>query len=128
MAMAGNLALKPDEVNCYENFSCAYFSRIMTAYRSWSAQAFQQLKLEDPPPMKVYTEKELDNLHRGDVEAFYQRCRNGVIPHSNYLPQYFKDILVKDGLMKPEDHLEVFFQNRLGKGIEKIYEKVDPGQ
>lgn len=77
-----------------------------------------------PPPVKIYSDKELDDLHRGDIEAFYQRIRNGRIPYS--LPEYFKPILVKDGLMKQEETLADFFQNRLGKGIENVYVKSEP--
>ena len=32
-AVAGTLSV---DSNCYENFSCAYFGRIMAAYREWS--------------------------------------------------------------------------------------------
>lgn len=77
-----------------------------------------------PPPVKIYSDKELDDLHRGDIEAFYQRIRNGRVPYS--LPEYFKPILVKDGLMKQEETLADFFQNRLGKGIENVYVKSEP--
>lgn len=35
MAIAGKLGVDP---NCYENFSCMYFSTIMNAYRSWASQ------------------------------------------------------------------------------------------
>lgn len=77
-----------------------------------------------PPEQKIYTQAQLDDFDREDVENFYQRCRNGQIPYS--LPEYFKDILVKDGLMSKDQRLEEFFQHRLGKGSEKIYEKVEP--
>jgi len=50
MAMAGKLYeynLKGEQVpvsaNCYENFSCLYFSGIMTAYRMWASQAYNHL-------------------------------------------------------------------------------------
>jgi hypothetical protein len=72
-----------------------------------------------PPEQKVLTDKQLEDLQRADIEAFYQRCRNGRTPYC--LPDYFKEILVKDGLMKQEDQLSAFFMERLGKGIENIY-------
>lgn len=47
MAIGGQLDLLPGEsVNCYENFSCLYFSSIMNAYRRWAAQAHRQLAPE----------------------------------------------------------------------------------
>lgn len=37
------------ETNCYENFSCLYFSKIMNSYRRWARQTYNQLK--DYPKM-----------------------------------------------------------------------------
>lgn len=42
LAAAGKLSLPIEEVNCYENFSCLYFSKIMNAYRVWAEQVYQQ--------------------------------------------------------------------------------------
>lgn len=38
------------EVNCYENFSCLYFSNIMFAYRKWSSGTYElnQREIEKP--------------------------------------------------------------------------------
>jgi len=36
LAINGRLELARNEVSCYENFSCIYFSRIMNAYRKWA--------------------------------------------------------------------------------------------
>lgn len=44
MAVAGKLNLTIDEVKCYENFSCLYFSTIMNAYRIWAQQVYEQHK------------------------------------------------------------------------------------
>jgi len=75
-----------------------------------------------PPPAPVLlTDKQLDDIHRQDVENFYQRLRNGQIPYN--IPEYFKTILVKDKLMKEEENLTNFFVLRLGKQFENIYVK-----
>jgi hypothetical protein len=42
------------EVNCYENFSCLYFSKIMNSYRRWARQTHNQLKKDYP---KMIAEK-----------------------------------------------------------------------
>jgi hypothetical protein len=81
----------------------------------------EERKLPPPPPM-ILTDQQLNDLHRSDVEMFYQRCRIGITPPKK-LPDYYKAILVKDGLMKQEDDLSEFFVNRLGKGIENVYVK-----
>lgn len=74
-----------------------------------------------PPPQVILTDDQLDNLHRQDVELFYQRCLKGIVPRVT--PPYFKIILVKDGLMNEEDDLEVFFSKRLNSGCKNIYRK-----
>ena len=45
MAIEGKLDV---EVNCYENFSCLYFSNIMSAYRQWSKEEYKQLPVSIP--------------------------------------------------------------------------------
>lgn len=42
LAMAGRLDIK--DINCYENFSCAYFSKIMSAYRDWAAEEYKYVR------------------------------------------------------------------------------------
>lgn len=46
MAVAGKLDLGKDGCNCYENFSCEYFSRIITAYRKWSKDEAKMMQIE----------------------------------------------------------------------------------
>lgn len=119
MAISGKLDLKAEDIKCYENFSCAYFSTIMNAYRKWSAEAARQVITETPPEQKLYTDQQLEDQQRGDIEAFYQRLRKGQIPYK--IPEYFKDIMVKDGLMDKDQGIAEFFTEKLGKGIEKLY-------
>lgn len=120
MAIGGKLDLKTEDVKCYENFSCAYFSTIMNAYRKWSAEAARQVITETPPAQTIYTDQQLEDQQRGDIEAFYQRLRKGQIPYR--IPEYFKPLLVKDGLMTEGQEMAAFFSEKLGKGIEKLYE------
>lgn len=87
----------------------------------FNLSAQEERQKAKPLEPKIYKDAELDDLHRGDIEAFYQRIRGGRVPYA--LPEYFKVILVKDGLMKEGDTLAEFFMNRLGKGIENIYVK-----
>jgi hypothetical protein len=121
MAIAGKLDIEANEVNAYENFSCLYFSKIMNAYRLWSGEAVKQIRVEPPPPQKIYSNQENEDLIRGDIEAFYQRCLAGRVPYA--LPEYFKPMLVQDGLMKEGETLVEFFQYRLNNGVKNIYQK-----
>ncbi len=117
MAISGKLDV---EAKCYENFSCAYFSEIMNAYRAWAVQEYRQNVKTETPEQKILTQEDLDNLHREDIENYYQRLRAGKIPHS--LPVYFKEILEKDGLLKSETVAE-FFTRKLGLNAEHIYRR-----
>jgi len=47
MAITGRLDV---EVNCYENFSCLYFSNIMAAYREWAKEEYKQIEAKQPIP------------------------------------------------------------------------------
>lgn len=121
LALKGDLDLKPDEVKCYENFSVLYFSTVMNSYRRWAAQEYKETVKEEPPHQVVLTDQQLDDIVRGDIEAFYQRCLRGVVP--DVTPAYFKDILIKDGLMKEGESLPNFFVQRMGIGAKNIYTK-----
>lgn len=46
LAITGKLELDKNEISCYENFSCLYFSQIMVAYRGWSSYAHGQIRRE----------------------------------------------------------------------------------
>lgn len=120
MAINEDLDINPDDIKHYENFSCAYFSRIMNAYVSWAANEIKFIKHE-PPPQRIYTDEETDNLHRQWTEEFYQQLRKG---YAGEVPQYCYPILLKDGLIKEGESPVNFFVYRLGIQQEHIYQKV----
>ena len=53
MAVAGKLNI---DCNCYENFSCEYFGRIMSAYLEYARQEIKNL----PKPIEPFKEKPSD--------------------------------------------------------------------
>lgn len=120
MAVAGKLDCDPVP---YENFSVLYFSTVMNAYRKWAAQEYRESIREVPMKQELLTDEQLEHIHRGDVEAFYQRCRKGIVPHK--VPDYFKAILVKDGIMTQDQNLAVVLTEKLGNGVENLYEPKD---
>lgn len=93
------------------------------AHRAFLSQELES-RSKEPPPQRIYSQEENDNLHRADVEAFYQRLRNGWIP--GFVPQYFKEILVKDGLIREKDRVDLYFADRLNHKQENIYLKQQP--
>lgn len=76
----------------------------------------------EPPPIKIYTEEENDNLHRELTEGYYQRIRKGFIEP---IPDYSRAILVKDSLIENGGQAELFFTGKLERKVEGIYIKVD---
>lgn len=81
--------------------------------------AQEERQKSKPPEQKKYTQEEIDNEYRGDIEAFFQRCRNGIVPHA--IPKYFEEILIKDGLLNQDEKLSDFFTRKLGIGQQNLY-------
>lgn len=80
-------------------------------------------RAKEQPIQRIYTLEELDDIHRGHVEAFYQRCLKGIIPPPE-LPEYYLTILIKDGYMaEGSDDLHGFFAYWLNKGYKHIYKR-----
>lgn len=108
LAITGKLQLKDGEsVNCYENFTCVYLSSIMNAYRVWSVAANKYIEMGAPAePQKIYTEVEIINQRRGEIEAAFQLMKKGKLPIT---PEYFHEVLVADKYMAPDVTVGEFF-------------------
>ena len=110
MAISNGL---PDEhgemidANSYENFSCLYFSKIMNAYRRWSAQEYKIEVKPDDPEQKIFTDEEIDNAAREAVQCQYKQYIKGfgIINH-----EINKPILLKDGLIKEDETVLDFYK------------------
>lgn len=67
MAILQKFDLKLSDVTCYENFSIAYFSRIMEAYREWAREQIKQLpapeEVKRPPTREEKIQLDLDYAH-----------------------------------------------------------------
>jgi|SRR5665213_778156 len=127
MAIAGKLDIDRKEVVCYENFSCLYFSTTMNAYRDWAKEAVMNVPKETPA-QKIYTDKEILNQRRGEIESAYQAIRTG---HTPIIHVYFWEVLAYDELESTEDSIfyikkesvEDFFVRKINSGAENIYTK-----
>ena len=116
MAMAGKLHI--DDINCYENFSCAYFSKIMNAYRFWAADAVRGIVQEEKTPQKIFSQEELEDGFRQDAETQYNRFLKG---HELRGLEFNVSILEKDGLLKQGEKVIDFFNRMVEKGQPHIY-------
>lgn len=117
LAIAGLLNV---DANCYENFSCLYFSSVMNAFRVWAGQTHKQNVKPKPAEQKIYTEAELQDILRGDMEAAYQRI---LLRRQNVAPEGMKALLVQDGLMKEEEDIVPWLEKEIGKGRKNLYVK-----
>lgn len=117
--MAIGQKLEIESANCYENFSCVYFSMIMNAYRKWSTEAFRTLPTEVPKEQKIFSQDELDDGYREDAERLYQMFLKGF---SLKNPEVSRYILVKDGFFA-EGSVVGFFSKRMDDGAKNIYVK-----
>lgn len=118
MAMAGKLEVN---INCYENFSCVYFSSIMYAYRRWAADAYKSLPEDKPIEQKIFTQSEIEDGQREDVERQYQLFIRG---HAIKNTGANKPILLKDNLLSNGESVVEFFSRRMDGGFKHIYERV----
>lgn len=72
MGIAGKLDFEEKEsIQCYENFSCLYFSSVMNAYRRWAKDQHKQIK-----PKMIETEGE--KLTDETMKDWYEETKNQV--------------------------------------------------
>jgi len=66
-ALKSELDIPYDDVNCYENFSTVYFTRVMNSYRRWSSQTYRELEhmITDPKDEEKYYQGEKEIIHWG---------------------------------------------------------------
>lgn len=120
MAMAGKLDI--EDIKCYENFSCVYFSMIMVGYRKWSEDAYKSIEMSEPPKQRIFTQEELDDFAREDAEGQYQWFLKGEELRGVSIN---KAILEKDGLLKDGEGVIDFFKRKALAGCSNIYVKND---
>lgn len=102
LAVAGKLDVK--EVNCYENFTCEYLGKIMTAYRKWAQHHFDEKELFKPEVKQLDykpTAEQLANGNRELIELRYQSFLTGNTEIS-FLPEFGVLQLATDGITDAE--------------------------
>lgn len=80
LAIVGELDLKPDEVKCYENFSCEYVSRILKSYGKVHKKAVEFDEKRYKPAAAIPAPDDYTNAEL--VDLFYQDFLKG-----NYNPK-----------------------------------------
>lgn len=122
MAIAGELDVSSDDVKAYENFTPIYFSQIINSYRRWSVQEFKQniKSIEPLPPQKIFSQEELDDGAREDIERQYQMFLKQLELKG---AEFNRSILKKDGLLNEGETTMQFFKRKAEAGAQNIYVK-----
>jgi hypothetical protein len=95
MAITGKLEV---DANPFENFSCAYISRIINAFRGWAAQAVQHLPSKNQGETSVQIGNRID--WRELIQADYEGFLLGSAHHKLWPVEYYEQ-LVADGFIYP---------------------------
>lgn len=78
----------------------------------------EERKLDPPLMQKIYSDEEITNERRGEIEIAFQAIKRGYRP---LLHSYFKEILQADGLLNEGETVGEFFVRKVNSGIENIY-------
>jgi hypothetical protein len=84
LAILGKLNLNIDEVKCFENFSCQYFSTIMNAYRIWAQQVYDQHKPNEKQIEHKPDTKQIDKEYQDFLDSDLGKQMKG----NNLLPKF----------------------------------------
>lgn len=124
MAIAGSLTEintdgkeVPLDANCYENFSCLYVSKILTAYRNWSAQEYRELEpvISKPEDDLKFLQGPRQEVHTGFyIDQAYSHFLSFKDEQWQKFPTMFYDQLELDGLVEKE------FWRKLMAGVRKF--------
>lgn len=83
------------DTNCYENFTCLYFSKIMNSYRMWARQTHNQLKKDYP---KMIAEKfTLDDEEKAEWMMEWKQKDDIIL---ELIPLVFYDWMEEKSLIK----------------------------
>jgi hypothetical protein len=106
MAVSGRLTLGKEGANCFENFSCEYFGKIMAAYRNWANTEIKQIPAEvDETNLLEAPPADWSNVWEDILEA----AREGNI-NSKIVSAVICDWLVEKGCLElnPYEQEDIF--------------------
>lgn len=103
LAIAGQLDLPVDEVKCYENFSCLYFSTIMNSFIRWATQEYRQIEqfVSNPKDEEKYYQGTRTTVHWGYyIDEAYIHFLSFKDEQWQKFPSMFYTQLESDGLIE----------------------------
>lgn len=75
-------------------------------------------KIKAKPEQKIFSEDEINNMRRAELEQAYQAMRNGKIP---IIYDYYRELLVADGFIQDPAEMTEFFVKCLGNDVKQLY-------
>lgn len=96
LAVSNRLELGESGATCYENFSCEYVGRIMSAYRYWAKIQHKDLPNDPPVALLEYRMPRIDWAE--EWEELKEAAKNGTIEKCIIVTPLY-DWLVENGLM-----------------------------
>lgn len=73
-----------------------------------------------PPEIKSWTNEDILNKYRSEIEICFQALKRGYYP---IIHIYFEETLSNDGMMIEEENISEFFVRKLGDGTKNLYIK-----
>jgi hypothetical protein len=84
--------------------------------------SIEEEKKKPSPEQKIYSDEEIMNQRRAEIETAYQAMRQGNYP---IIHHYFANVLLQDGFIAEGVTAEEFFVNALGLKVDNIYTRED---
>ncbi len=81
---------------------------------------FEEKARYKPPEQVIYTDEQILNMRRGEIETTYQALRKGYFP---LIHDYYQEVLQEDGHLQEGENITEFLVRSLNGGIENLYQK-----
>ncbi len=83
-----------------------------------SLVSFEEEKVVTVPEQKLYSDEEITNQRREEIEKAFQSMKKGYYPIVHI---YFKEVLLNDELIGEKETIGEFFVRKLNSNTENIY-------
>ncbi len=77
-------------------------------------------KRKNPPAQRIYSDEEILNERRRELELAYQAMRDGKFP---LIHVYFSEVLCADGFIEKSEDINDFFVYCLNNQVERLYQR-----
>jgi hypothetical protein len=102
-----------------KNFNLSLLDEVLLPYldKRFNISTVEE-KIKTMPIQIIYTDEEIKNQRREEIEKTFQAMKKGYYP---ILHKYFKEVLLSDELISEEVSIGEFFVRKLNSNTENIY-------